>query len=53
MLSTINPLSHEVDALRGMLLGTPSNLLLDIAVLVGATIGAVVVASALLHRLAR
>ena len=53
VLSTINPLSHEVDALRGMLLGTPSNLPDDTAVLVGATVAAVAVASALLHRLAR
>jgi ABC-2 type transport system permease protein len=52
-LSTVNPLSYEVDALRGMLLGTPSALALDLAVLVAATVAAVAVASALLHRLAQ
>jgi ABC-2 type transport system permease protein len=52
-LSTVNPLSYEVDALRGLLLGTPSSLPLDLAVLVGATTAAVAVAAALLHRLAQ
>jgi ABC-2 type transport system permease protein len=53
VLSTVNPLSYEVDALRGMLLGTPSSIALDLGVLVGATVAMVVVASSLLHRLAR
>ena len=52
-LSRVNPLSYEVDALRGMLLGTSSHLALDLAVLVGATLAAVAVASSLLERLAR
>ena len=53
VLSTVNPLSYEVDALRGMLLGTASSLALDLGVLVGATVAMVIVASSLLHRLAR
>ena len=52
-LSMVNPLSYEVDALRGMLLGTPSELALDVLVLVGATIASVTVAASLLDRLAR
>jgi ABC-2 type transport system permease protein len=52
-LSRVNPLSYEVDALRGMLLGTSSSLALDLAVLVGATIAAVAVSASLLQRLAR
>jgi ABC-2 type transport system permease protein len=52
-LSLVNPLSYEVDALRGMLLGTSSDIALDLAVLVGATVAAVAVASSLLQRLAR
>jgi ABC-2 type transport system permease protein len=52
-LSRVNPLSYEVDALRGMLLGTSSHIALDLAVLVGATLAAVAVASSLLERLAR
>ncbi|HEX6492327.1 MAG TPA: ABC transporter permease [Candidatus Dormibacteraeota bacterium] len=52
-LSRVNPLSYEVDALRGMLLGTTSHIALDLGVLVGATGAAVAVASSLLQRLAR
>jgi ABC-2 type transport system permease protein len=52
-LSRVNPLSYEVDALRGMLLGTSSSLALDLAVLVGATLAAVAVSASLLQRLAR
>ena len=52
-LSRVNPLSYEVDALRGMLLGTSSSLGLDLAVLVGATVAAVAVSASLLQRLAR
>src|SRR5262252_10104520 len=36
-LSTINPLSYEVDALRSLLIGTPGRLGLDVAVLAAAT----------------
>jgi ABC-2 type transport system permease protein len=52
-LSRVNPLSYEVDALRGMLLGTSSSLALDLGVLVGATVAAVAVSASLLQRLAR
>ena len=52
-LSVGNPLSYEVDALRGLLLGTPANLPLD-AVVLGATLVVGVLASSrLLDRLAR
>ena len=49
-LSAVNPLSYEVNALRGLLIGTPSNALVDIVVLV---VAGVAVASALLRRLVR
>jgi ABC-2 type transport system permease protein len=52
-VSAVNPLSYEVDALRGMLLGTPSSLALDLLVLAGTTTASVAVAASLLHRLAR
>jgi ABC-2 type transport system permease protein len=42
-----------VDALRGLLIGVPTNLALDVAVLVAAAVTGVVVASALLPRLAK
>ncbi len=50
-LSTVNPLSYEVNALRTLLIGTPSNGLLDMAVLIVAAIAGIVTASALLRRL--
>lgn len=53
VLSHVNPLSYEVDALRGVLVGTPHNLVLDLVVLVVAAVLSVSVASALLGRLAR
>jgi ABC-2 type transport system permease protein len=49
-LSAVNPLSYEVNALRGLLIATPSNALVDIVVLV---VAGVAVASALLRRLLR
>jgi len=52
-ISIINPLSYEVDALRGLLLGTPSDLLVDTGVLIVALAAGVAAASALLGRLAR
>jgi ABC-2 type transport system permease protein len=52
-LSLINPLSYEVDALRGLLIGTPSFLLLDSIVLTVALVAGVTAASKLLPRLAR
>ena len=53
VLSKINPLSYEVDGLRGVLLGTPNTLGLDVGVLVVALVTALSAAAALLPRLAR
>jgi ABC-2 type transport system permease protein len=53
VLNHVNPLSYEVDALRGLLIGTPAHLLLDFGVLVGAVAIAVFTASAILGRLTR
>ena len=52
-LAYVNPLSYEVDALRGMLIGTPSHLALDFAVLLVAVAVGVTTASSLVGRLAR
>jgi ABC-2 type transport system permease protein len=53
VVSRINPLSYLVDALRGLLVGTPAHLVLDFAVLLGATAVGIVVAGSLLGRLIR
>lgn len=53
VVSTVNPLTYQVDALRGLLLGAPANYLLDLAVLSGVTVAMIVAAAALLPRLAR
>jgi ABC-2 type transport system permease protein len=52
-VSKANPLSYQVDALRGLLLGSPAHLGTDIAVLVVAAVLGIVAASALLGRLAK
>ncbi|GAA1084487.1 MULTISPECIES: ABC transporter permease [Streptomyces violaceusniger group] len=52
-VSKANPLSYQVDALRGLLLGTPHHLALDYAVLVLAAAAGITAASSLLGRLAR
>jgi len=52
-LPRVNPLTYEVDALRGLLLNTPTNYVLDIGVLVGCLVVGIVTAAALLGRLAR
>jgi ABC-2 type transport system permease protein len=52
-ISKVNPLSYEVDALRGLLTGVPANRALDVAVLVAAAVAGVIVSSALLPRLAK
>lgn len=52
-ISKFNPLSYEVDALRGLLLGTPAHVGLDFGVLAVAAALGVTAASALLGRLAR
>ncbi|MEV0127784.1 ABC transporter permease [Dactylosporangium sp. NPDC050688] len=53
VLNHVNPLSYEVEALRGLLIGTPARLLLDFGVLAGSAAVAVAVASAILGRLTR
>jgi ABC-2 type transport system permease protein len=52
VISRINPLSYEVEALRGLLIGTATTLWLDTVVLAGATILSITCASLLLPRLA-
>ncbi|MFE0375082.1 ABC transporter permease [Streptomyces inhibens] len=52
-VSKLNPLSYQVDALRGLLLGTQAHLALDYAVLVAAAALGIAAASSLLGRLAR
>jgi ABC-2 type transport system permease protein len=52
-LSAVNPLSYEVDALRGLLIDTHAHLLLDFGVLFSALAVGVVASSSLVHRLAR
>jgi ABC-2 type transport system permease protein len=52
-LSAVNPLSYEVNALRTLLIGTPSNGPLDMAVLTVAALVGIAGASALLRRLVR
>ncbi|MFG1958555.1 ABC transporter permease [Nonomuraea sp. NPDC049028] len=52
-ISVVNPLSYQVDALRGLLLGIPTNLPLDFAVLLAAAALGITAASCLLGRLAR
>src|SRR5207344_46943 len=49
-VSKANPLSYQVDALRGLLIGTPSHLPLDFAVLAFATLLGIAASSALLGR---
>ena len=50
-LSTINPLRYEIDALRGLLIGTPDNLAEDLAVLLVACVVGIATSSRLLRRL--
>ena len=53
VINRVNPLGYEVDALRGLLIGTPADLALDFGVLVIAAGIMISIASALLGRLAR
>jgi len=53
VVNRVNPLGYEVDALRGLLIGTPANLVRDFLVLVIAAAFMVTVSSALLPRLAK
>ncbi|MGR6921923.1 ABC transporter permease [[Actinomadura] parvosata] len=52
-ISSINPLTYEVNALRGLLLDLPARLPLDFAVLLAAAALGITAASALLGRLSR
>jgi ABC-2 type transport system permease protein len=52
-LSTVNPLSYEVDALRGLLVGVQDHLGQDFLALVTAVVVGVTAASSLVNRLAR
>ena len=51
-LAVINPLPHEVSALRSLLLGTPGNIALCAGVLVVAATAGIAAASGLRNRLA-
>jgi ABC-2 type transport system permease protein len=53
VINRINPLGYEVDALRGLLIGTPADLGLDFAVLIVAAGVLISLASWLLARLTR
>jgi ABC-2 type transport system permease protein len=53
ILALINPLSYEVDALRGLLISTPAHLPLDFGVLALSVAVGVTAASSLVGRLAR
>ena len=52
-LNQANPLGYEVDALRGLLIGIPANLVLDLVVLLLSAIAMISIAAPLLGRLAR
>jgi ABC-2 type transport system permease protein len=52
-LSAVNPLSYEVDALRGLLIHSAAHIGLDFLVLVIAVVVGVAAASSLVGRLAR
>jgi ABC-2 type transport system permease protein len=53
VINYVNPLGYEVDALRGLLIGTPAQLALDFGVLISASTVMIGIASAQLGRLAR
>jgi ABC-2 type transport system permease protein len=52
-LSRVNPLTYEVDALRGLLINAHAHLLRDFVVLLVAVLVGVITASSLVDRLAR
>ena len=52
-ISHVNPLSYEVEALRGLLIGSATNYWVDFAVLGGAAAVGILAAAALLGRLSR
>ena len=53
VISHVNPLTYEVSALRGLLIGLPTNYWLDFGVLTVAAIAGICAAASLLGRLAR
>jgi ABC-2 type transport system permease protein len=53
VINKVNPLGYQVDALRGLLIGTPADLVVDLVVLVCAGAAMISIASALLGRLVR
>ena len=53
VINHINPLSYEVEALRGLLVGSPARLVLDFGVLLVAAAVMISIAAALLPRLTR
>ena len=53
VISHVNPLTYEVSALRGLLLGTPTSYWVDFGVLAGSAVAGIVCAAALIGRLAR
>ena len=53
VLSAVNPLSYEVDALRGLLIDSHAHLALDFGVLLFSLAVGVIAASSLVSRLAR
>jgi ABC-2 type transport system permease protein len=53
LISHVNPLSYEVGALRGLLIGVPTNYWLDFGVLVAAAVAGICMAGAAIGRLAR
>jgi ABC-2 type transport system permease protein len=52
VISAVNPLTYEVEALRGLLIGVPATLWLDTLILAGSTVAGITAASLLLNRLA-
>lgn len=52
-IAVANPLSYEVSALRGLMLGVPTNLHADFGILAAAAVVGIGVAGALLGRLSR
>jgi ABC-2 type transport system permease protein len=53
VISHLNPLSYEVAALRGMLIGVPTNYWLDFGVLIVAAVAGICAAGAAIGRLSR
>lgn len=53
VIAKINPLSYEVNALRGLLLGTPADLWVDFGALILAVVVSIAAATALFPRLVR